>query len=43
MFLIQLIKKILFDRDTDRIGPDIPFTHYKLPVGGINSLKNVRK
>lgn len=30
MFLIQLIKKILFDRDTDRIGPDIPFTHYKL-------------
>ena len=25
-----LIKKILFDIKTDRIGPDIPFTHWRL-------------
>jgi len=30
MFLSQLFQKIKFDRGADRIGPDIPFTHYKL-------------
>ena len=28
--ILQLIKKIRFDKKTDRIGPDIPFTHWKL-------------
>ena len=28
--LIQLIKKIKFDYISDRIGPDLPFTHWKL-------------
>jgi acetyltransferase-like isoleucine patch superfamily enzyme len=30
MFIIELIKKIKFDLNADRIGPDIPFTHWKL-------------
>lgn len=30
MGIFQLIKKIAFDRNADRLGPDIPFTHYKL-------------
>jgi len=28
--LVQLIKKYKFDINTDRIGPDIPFTHWML-------------
>jgi acetyltransferase-like isoleucine patch superfamily enzyme len=28
--LLQLIKKYKFDINTDRIGPDIPFTHWRL-------------
>tara|TARA_Y100000766_G_C18906030_1_gene605806 strand:+ start:59 stop:604 length:546 start_codon:yes stop_codon:yes gene_type:complete len=28
--LTQLIKKIKFDYISDRIGPDLPFTHWKL-------------
>ena len=30
MLLLDLYKKIKFDVKTDRIGPDIPFTHWKL-------------
>lgn len=30
MFLLSIIKKIKFDLKSDRIGPDIPFTHWKL-------------
>ncbi len=30
MLLIDIYKKIRFDLATDRIGPDIPFTHWKL-------------
>ena len=30
MFISDLIKKINFDRNADRLGPDIPFTHWKL-------------
>ena len=30
MLLLDLYKKIKFDLKTDRIGPDIPFTHWKL-------------
>lgn len=30
MFISDLIKKIKFDLKTDRIGPDIPFTHWRL-------------
>lgn len=30
MFISDLIKKIKFDRSADRIGPDIPFTHWLL-------------
>ena len=30
MFLIDFYKKIKFDLLSDRIGPDIPFTHWKL-------------
>ncbi len=30
MFLIDFYKKIKFDLNADRIGPDIPFTHWKL-------------
>lgn len=28
--MIGLIKKIKFDKKADRLGPDCPFTHYKL-------------
>lgn len=28
--LIKIIKKIKWDRKADRIGPDIPFTHWRL-------------
>lgn len=27
---MELIKKILFDIQADRVGPDIPFTHWRL-------------
>ena len=30
MLLVDLYKKIKFDLKADRIGPDIPFTHWKL-------------
>lgn len=30
MFLAQLFRKIKFDLNADRLGPDIPFTHYRL-------------
>lgn len=30
MFIIDLFKKIRFDKKADRIGPDIPFTHWLL-------------
>lgn len=30
MFLIDLIQKIKFDTKADRLGPDIPFTHWRL-------------
>lgn len=30
MFIDDLIRKIKFDRKADRLGPDIPFTHWKL-------------
>lgn len=30
MFISDLIKKIKFDIKADRIGPDMPFTHWKL-------------
>lgn len=30
MFVNNLIKKVLFDKKADRIGPDIPFTHWLL-------------
>ena len=30
MFIIDLIKKIKFDLKADRIGPDVPFTHWRL-------------
>lgn len=30
MILIDFIKKIKFDTKTDRLGPDIPFTYWKL-------------
>jgi Acetyltransferase (isoleucine patch superfamily) len=30
MFIGDLIKKIRFDRKADRLGPDIPFTHWLL-------------
>jgi acetyltransferase-like isoleucine patch superfamily enzyme len=30
MFIGELIKKIRFDRKADRLGPDIPFTHWRL-------------
>lgn len=30
MFFIDLIKKIKFDWNADRLGPDIPFTHWRL-------------
>ena len=30
MFLTDFIKKRKFDKKVDRLGPDIPFTHWKL-------------
>jgi acetyltransferase-like isoleucine patch superfamily enzyme len=30
MFIVDLIKKIKFDLTADRLGQDIPFTHWKL-------------
>ncbi len=30
MIIIDLIKKIKFDKKADRLGPDIPFTHWRL-------------
>jgi acetyltransferase-like isoleucine patch superfamily enzyme len=30
MFLNDIIKKIKYDVNADRIGPDLPFTHWKL-------------
>lgn len=30
MFIINLFKKIRFDINADRLGPDIPFTHFLL-------------
>jgi acetyltransferase-like isoleucine patch superfamily enzyme len=30
MLIIDIIKKIKFDLKADRLGPDIPFTHWKL-------------
>lgn len=30
MLIIELIKKIKYDLNCDRIGPDIPFTHWRL-------------
>jgi acetyltransferase-like isoleucine patch superfamily enzyme len=30
MLIIDIIKKIKFDLKTDRLGPDIPFTHWQL-------------
>lgn len=30
MMLLEIYKKIAFDKKTDRIGPDIPFTHWRL-------------
>lgn len=30
MFLNEVLKKIRFDRTADRIGPDAPFTHWRL-------------
>jgi acetyltransferase-like isoleucine patch superfamily enzyme len=30
LFIIDLIKKIKSDKNADRIGPDIPFTHWQL-------------
>lgn len=30
MFIADLIQKIKFDRKADRLGPDIPFTHWQL-------------
>lgn len=30
MLFLKLFKKLLFDLNADRIGPDIPFTHWKL-------------
>lgn len=30
MLINEIIRKYRFCRDTDRIGPDIPFTHWKL-------------
>lgn len=30
MFIVDLIKKIKFDLKADRLGPDIPFTHWQL-------------
>lgn len=29
-FILMLLKKIRFDITSDRIGPDIPFTHWKM-------------
>jgi acetyltransferase-like isoleucine patch superfamily enzyme len=30
MLIIDIIKKIKYDKKADRIGPDLPFTHWKL-------------
>lgn len=30
MFIAEFIKKVRFDKGADRIGPDIPFTHWRL-------------
>jgi acetyltransferase-like isoleucine patch superfamily enzyme len=30
MLIIDIIKKIKYNRNADRIGPDLPFTHWKL-------------
>ncbi|MFC4209937.1 acyltransferase [Pedobacter lithocola] len=30
MIIIDLITKIKFDKNADRLGPDIPFTHWRL-------------
>ncbi len=34
MVLIEIFKKIIFDLGADRIGPDLPFTHWKLYFKG---------
>jgi acetyltransferase-like isoleucine patch superfamily enzyme len=30
MIIIDIVKKIKFDKRADRLGPDIPFTHWRL-------------
>src|SRR5689334_7549602 len=30
MFLVELLRRIRFWKDADRIGPDIPYTHWRL-------------
>lgn len=34
MLLTEIINKIKFDSSTDRLGPDIPFTHWKIYFKG---------
>lgn len=30
MFFVEFLMKIKFDKNSDRLGPDIPFTHWRL-------------